>query len=193
MQVQSQAASVPQQPIDAERKALVALYHATDGDNWINNTNWLSDKPIDEWFGIKREKDGSLLVDLSDNGLKGTLPAAFFQVSTISGIYFPRNQLSGSLPAEIGECTGLRYILLSKNRLSGQLPDTWQDLDELYYLTLSENDFSGTLPPSFCEMEKLNRVDLAHNQFSGSLPENIALLSIAGYDVHLFQRQSGFQ
>ena len=26
-----------------DRAALVALYNATDGDNWANNTNWLSD------------------------------------------------------------------------------------------------------------------------------------------------------
>ena len=26
-----------------DRAALVVLYEATDGDNWVNNTNWLSD------------------------------------------------------------------------------------------------------------------------------------------------------
>ena len=33
-----------------ERAALIALYKATDGDNWKDNTNWCSDKPITEWF-----------------------------------------------------------------------------------------------------------------------------------------------
>ena len=30
----------------SDRAALVALYHATDGENWVNNTNWLSEEPI---------------------------------------------------------------------------------------------------------------------------------------------------
>ena len=29
-----------------DRAALVALYNATDGDNWGNNTNWGSDMPL---------------------------------------------------------------------------------------------------------------------------------------------------
>ena len=35
-----------------ERAALVALYNATDGTNWVFNTNWLSDKPMGEWYGV---------------------------------------------------------------------------------------------------------------------------------------------
>ena len=35
-----------------DRAALVALYHATDGANWGDNTNWLSDAPLGEWSGF---------------------------------------------------------------------------------------------------------------------------------------------
>ena len=34
-----------------DRAGLVALYEATDGPNWINNEGWLSDAPLDEWYG----------------------------------------------------------------------------------------------------------------------------------------------
>ena len=37
---------------ESDRAALVALYEATDGENWTNNTNWLSDRPIGEWYGV---------------------------------------------------------------------------------------------------------------------------------------------
>ena len=30
---------------------LVALYNATDGPNWTNNTNWLTG-PVSTWFGV---------------------------------------------------------------------------------------------------------------------------------------------
>ncbi len=35
-----------------EREALIAIYNALDGDNWINNENWCSDKPVGEWYGV---------------------------------------------------------------------------------------------------------------------------------------------
>ena len=38
--------------------ALVALYEETDGDNWENNSNWLSDAPLGEWFGVTTDDDG---------------------------------------------------------------------------------------------------------------------------------------
>ena len=37
---------------DADRAALVALYEATDGPNWTNHENWLTDAPLDQWFGV---------------------------------------------------------------------------------------------------------------------------------------------
>lgn len=33
-------------------EALLAFYNATGGDNWNNNTNWGSDKPFNEWYGV---------------------------------------------------------------------------------------------------------------------------------------------
>ena len=37
---------------ETDREALVALYNATDGPNWTNNTNWLSEEPVWEWHGV---------------------------------------------------------------------------------------------------------------------------------------------
>ena len=37
----------------SDRAALVALYNATDGDNWDDNTNWLSDLPLNYWHRIR--------------------------------------------------------------------------------------------------------------------------------------------
>ena len=40
-----------------DRDALVALYNATDGDNWTNNTNWLSDEPLGQWYGVTTDEN----------------------------------------------------------------------------------------------------------------------------------------
>ena len=31
-----------------DRDVLVALYHATSGDNWVKNDNWMSEAPVDQ-------------------------------------------------------------------------------------------------------------------------------------------------
>ena len=60
-----------------ERDALIALYNAMDGDHWLNNTNWCSDKPLSEWYGVGTEPESNRVdrLDLSQNGLNGSLPA----------------------------------------------------------------------------------------------------------------------
>lgn len=42
--------------IDAERKALVDLWRATNGSKWKNKTNWNTEQPLSEWFGITVNK-----------------------------------------------------------------------------------------------------------------------------------------
>ena len=37
---------------ETDREALVALYNATDGENWENSDNWLSGAPLGEWEGV---------------------------------------------------------------------------------------------------------------------------------------------
>ena len=38
--------------LETDRAALVALYDATNGENWARNTNWLSSQPLGDWYGI---------------------------------------------------------------------------------------------------------------------------------------------
>ena len=43
---------------ETDREALVALYNATDGKYWFQNTNWLSDFPLGEWNGVTTDDAG---------------------------------------------------------------------------------------------------------------------------------------
>ena len=47
-----------------DREALIALYNATGGPNWINNYNWLTDAPIYQWARVSM--DGTRLVTSLD-------------------------------------------------------------------------------------------------------------------------------
>ena len=61
---------------ETDREALVALYNATNGENWFRSDNWLSDAPIGEWYGVTTNDDGRVTVlYLPTLGLSGEIPA----------------------------------------------------------------------------------------------------------------------
>ena len=54
---------------ETDREALVALYNTTNGENWRNNDNWLSDVPLGEWYGINTNDDGRVIALVFDDNL----------------------------------------------------------------------------------------------------------------------------
>ena len=63
-----------QASLETDREALVALYNAADGPNWSDNTNWLSDEPSGEWYGVGTDRSGRVLsLYLHDNLTCGSL------------------------------------------------------------------------------------------------------------------------
>ena len=88
------------------RQALEALYYATNGDQWTNNTNWLSDEPLNTWYGINEDyifDTGEVYqLILENNNLSGTLPPEFAHILSkahkivLSGI-------TGIIPKEVRE------------------------------------------------------------------------------------------
>ena len=58
-----------------DRAALVALYNATGGADWKDNTNWLSDGPLDDWYGVTTDANGRVTeLNLRNNDLAGEMP-----------------------------------------------------------------------------------------------------------------------
>ena len=59
-----------------QRESLIALYDATNGDNWDDNTGWLSDSDECNWFGVGCTSGGIVTeLELDDNNLIGTIPS----------------------------------------------------------------------------------------------------------------------
>lgn len=55
-----------------ERQLLIEFYENTNGDEWTNNTNWCTSKPVSEWFGVQVDEDGHVVsIELPDNNLSG--------------------------------------------------------------------------------------------------------------------------
>ena len=70
--------------IELDVSALTAFYNSTDGPNWTNDENWLSDASLNDWFGVTTDDTGRVRgLDLADNNLRGPLPpeiAAFSEL-----------------------------------------------------------------------------------------------------------------
>ena len=96
--VRAPATASAQTP-STDRDALVALYDATDGANWTNNTNWLSEAPLDEWHGVTTDSTGR-----------------------VTELSLPENELHGAIPSELGALANLEAVDLSDNQLHGAIP-----------------------------------------------------------------------
>ena len=58
-----------------DRAVLVEFYNAMGGENWTRRRNWLSDRPLNEWWGVSTTKDGRVdSLNFWNNGLMGSLP-----------------------------------------------------------------------------------------------------------------------
>ncbi len=167
---------------DAERDALEALYQDTDGDNWTNNRNWLSNASLDSWHGVTTDQNGRVTeLDLSENELDGTIPSELGSLTHLEGLNLSQNQLSGTIPLELGNLTNLTTLSLYANRLSGGIPSELGNLSNLELLALFENNLRGTIPTELAELDNLRWLMLSGNQLSGSIPSELSKLTNLGW------------
>ena len=44
-----------------DREALSELFHATKGDDWLNNQGWCSNANLQNWHGVEVDGDGRVI------------------------------------------------------------------------------------------------------------------------------------
>ena len=95
---------------DGMREFLVKLYHDTDGDNWTRNDNWLSDKPITEWYGVSHDYyiTSGYRIQLVDNNLKGKVDLS--NCSMLHELNIRENDLITAI--DVSNCEYLRRLKL---------------------------------------------------------------------------------
>lgn len=96
-----------------DRATLTALYDATNGANWTNNTNWKTNKPLGEWHGATTNYAGQVIaLFLQDNGPSGPIPIAFWQLTIMEKLSLRAHELLGVILGLLGPLGSLgRYIV----------------------------------------------------------------------------------
>lgn len=177
--------------VSREKQALLALYHALDGDNWINRENWCSEKPVEEWYGVETDDVGRVkTLFLRSNRLRGEIPEEIGELTELRRLYFDTgaygesiNQITGQLPESISKLEKLQVLCLDQNKIEGLFPIGLRNLKNLNALCLGghpDMDYPclyGPIPEWIDELTNLRELVLFNNKLSGDIPSGFSNLS----------------
>ena len=123
--------------IDQDKAVLIALYEATGGNNWDDNTNWLSSTyPLAQWYGVDTDDEGRVIsLDLSDNDLAGPIPEALGQLDSLKVLDLFYDRLTGPIPEALGNLKNLQVLNISSTGLTGPIPETLGQLENRCWIS----------------------------------------------------------
>ncbi|MCU0425642.1 MAG: IPT/TIG domain-containing protein [Candidatus Kapabacteria bacterium] len=156
-------------PLQRDSIVLVRLYNVTGGGAWAIERNWLTERPLSSWSGVRVEQGRVTSLELSNNALLGALPLFVAELSALKVLDLSGNQLSGSVPSSIGTMSALEVIRLRRNGFSGAFPQLATNAN-LQVFDIGQNRFVGDIPRGLCNAVNLREVRLDSNGFSGVLP-----------------------
>lgn len=166
---------------DGAKNILMDFYRATDGNNWTNKTNWGSDEPLENWYGVGYTTSDCIhRLDLASNNLQGSIPESFGKLKSLQEIFFYGNALTGEIKDFINtlkDCEKLYTLQLDGNRFSGNIPGSIQNLTALKYIDISRNKLSGKLPDELGHLSELEVIRFFRNNLAGNIPSTLGKLS----------------
>ena len=177
------ATDVADRPVESppdvamDKAALLALYAAADGPNWKYTTNWLSNRPLGDWYGVTTDSSGRVIrLELQANQLDGQIPIELGNLSNLTELNLSANELSQEIPIELGNLSNLTILNLNRNPLTGQIPVELGNLSSLTMLDLSYSRLTGQIPVNLGELTSLTRMHLHSSQLNGQIPEQLGSL-----------------
>ena len=92
--------------------------------------DWSVDTSITDWEGVTTSgtPDRVTELDLSSEGLSGSIPAELGRLFALTTLDLSMNALTGDIPAELGLLPNLEELRLSGNSLSGCIPLALKDV-----------------------------------------------------------------
>ena len=188
------------QVLPQDSLALIGLFEATNGGNWIIPWDTIND-PVGQWQGVAITADRVTGLNLSNNQLNGTINdlSALDQLAsldlsnnqldgnvptTLNGnlsnlllLDLSNNQLSGTMPTQLGMLTNLITLILNNNQLVGTIPAAITNILNLQLLNLSSNKFVNEIPIDLDDLTDLVSLNLSNNLLDGTIPAEISALN----------------
>lgn len=170
-----------------ERDALIAFYNALDGDNWTDNTNWLSSEPVANWSFITVSQGKVTEINIFGNAnLNGVLPTEIGDLINLEMLWIGiETGLTGEIPSSIGNLTQLKRFGLQATSNSGSIPASIGNLVNLQVLRILATNLTGDLPSSLGNLTNLTEFIIdggsefngLSNNFTGQIPASTGNLT----------------
>ena len=166
-----------------EREALIEFYKAAGGDDWEDNTNWCSDKPLNEWYGVNLDSESNHVsaLWLGGNALKGDIANIIHPLCSLrelTCIDFSANpEIYGDFPDEIYSLTKLKHINIDSN-LGGELSSKITNLRNLNQIWLNRVKMSHSVFKEICtSLADLEVLSLYLCELNAPIPSEIKNLT----------------
>ena len=183
----------------SEASVLSDFFSATFGASWTQNSGWETSADICTFYGVECDGSGRVAkIDLTQNGLKGTVPGSIFKLSQLTDLTLSKNDITITFDdiadaaglnvlkldgvnlldiKGLGKATSLASVSLVNNTLRGDIPYDIYMLSNLRELNLGYNQLSGRIPNLIGALTSLEILRLYHNQFTGRIPAALGDLS----------------
>lgn len=117
--------------------ALYDFFVGLNGCDWSLSTNWLMTNDVCTWYGISCDSNDEVYqINLSDNGLVGTIPTSIGDLTSLERVDLQINSISGIIPTEIGDLPDMELLNLQYNSFRNNIDST-----------------TGVITDSFCDID----------------------------------------
>nr|GMC59470.1 LRR receptor-like serine/threonine-protein kinase RPK2 [Ipomoea batatas] len=161
---------LPSIPITPEMLEELTVYAFLAGGNRFTG-------PLSETIFEKCHQVKSMIINVSNNGLYGHIPADIgSSCVSLKLLDASKNQIAGTIPPTVGNLVSLVSLNLSRNMLQGPIPSNLGLIKDLQYLSLAGNNLSGHIPTSLGQLHSLDSLDLSSNSLTGEIPREFVNL-----------------
>ncbi|MEQ8714565.1 MAG: T9SS type A sorting domain-containing protein [Cyclobacteriaceae bacterium] len=166
--------------LELDSMALVALYESTDGENWYETENWLTND-IGTWYGVEITDSRVTKVVLNGNNLSGLVPTQLTDISKLNYLDLSDNPLESPVLSYISELPNIEYVNFSYCNLEEEFPQGLHELIKLDAIELDYNFIFGFLPETLSNSSSLTYISIQGNELTGQVPESYASLTQLEY------------